>query len=224
MFVIGFVAIFLGVRSTSAFEWFGFYRERHNVEEWASLPIHYLTSSQCNNCHQYEYQVWEQSKHSTVDCETCHGPAEAHLEGEASLVMDTSREFCGLCHNELLSRPNGFPQVDLDTHGGEAECVTCHDRHNPGVAVLPPHELEGRQGLCLMCHEVGGLVPFDEDHLGRTVDTCMNCHKGLRPPHILDASRLDNCLVCHEASGPEPFPEDHAGRSVDTCLFCHHRS
>ncbi len=222
--VVGFVAAFIAVRSVSGFERFGFYRQRNDIQEWVDQPLHYAESSQCENCHEFEYAVWERSKHSTVNCENCHGPAQAHIEGGASLAMDTSREFCGLCHEKLLARDSNFPQVDLEEHGGQAKCVDCHDRHDPGIAVLPPHELQGRLGLCLLCHEEAGLVPYHQDHLGRTVETCLDCHRGLRPPHLLDASREGNCLICHGVGAREPFPEDHAGRSVDTCLFCHHAS
>jgi hypothetical protein len=28
--------------------------------------------------------------------------------------VDTSRELCGLCHAQLISRPSNFPQVDIE--------------------------------------------------------------------------------------------------------------
>ena len=159
------------------FERYGFYRGGDNVEEWSSQPIHYVGSTSCNDCHQDEYTAWGESKHGTVSCEACHGPAKAHLNVSTSLIVDTSREFCGLCHASLLSRPNDFPQVDVEKHGGQLECITCHNAHDPGVVAPPeiPHTLEGRTD-CLLCHQVGGLKPFPEDHTGHSIDTCLSCH------------------------------------------------
>ncbi len=162
----------------AALEPYGFYRGGNNAEEWVNQPMQYAEPLLCNECHQDKHGVWQKSRHSTVSCESCHGPGNAHIEGKASLVMDTSREFCGLCHDRLLSRPRGFPQVDLEEHGGQSACVTCHNPHDPRSGALPqiPHILEGRTD-CLLCHKAGGIKPFPQGHEGRSQDTCLNCHK-----------------------------------------------
>ena len=81
-------------------EEFGFHpREiEEDTERWASLPIQYAQSSVCLDCHQSQYGMWETGNHRTVNCENCHGPAKPHLETKARLVVDTSRELCGLCN------------------------------------------------------------------------------------------------------------------------------
>jgi hypothetical protein len=159
---------------------YGFYpkNSEKNAEEWSGLPIQYADSSICNDCHQDKRGIWEKSEHRTVSCETCHGPGQPHMDKRASLTVDTSREFCGLCHARVLARPSDFPQVDLDEHAGQAACITCHNPHDPQVATLPkiPHALEGRSD-CLLCHNTGGIEPFPQDHEERSQDTCLNCHK-----------------------------------------------
>jgi len=159
---------------------YGFYPKRsaENAEEWASLPIQYVDHSICRDCHQDNYGAWEKSKHSTVSCENCHGPGQAHLEQGASLEVDTSREFCGVCHDQLPARPKDFPQVDLKEHGGQAACVSCHNPHEPQIGKSPqiPHSLEGHTE-CLLCHGEGGIKPVPEDHQDRGQDTCLSCHR-----------------------------------------------
>ncbi len=202
-----------------------------NTKEWASLPIQYAQSSACSDCHQDKYRLWEQGNHRTVSCENCHGPAGEHLDTQASLVVDSSRELCGTCHAQLVSRPSSFPQVDMQEMGGQTECITCHDPHEPRAGMPPqvPHTLEGRTN-CQSCHgphEPWVVPPPQVPHTleGRT--ECLSCHgpqefRGAtlpRIPHTLEGRT--NCLVCHNTSGIKPFPGDHAGRTSATCLNCH---
>ncbi len=177
--------------------------------------------------------MWEKADHRTVSCENCHGPAREHLETGARPVVDTSRELCGTCHAKLVSRPSDFPQVDMEEMGGQADCITCHDPHDPRAGMPPqvPHALEERTD-CQLCHNPQKHEPWVEPppqapHTleGRT--ECLLCHgpqefRGAtlpQIPHTLEG-RTD-CLVCHNASGIKPFPEDHTGRTSATCLNCH---
>ncbi len=232
------IVIFVGLRvmPLPAFlTEFGFHPKNteSNLEEWSSLPIQYLQSSVCLDCHQDKYSIWEQGNHRTVNCESCHGPTRKHLETKARLVVDTSRELCGLCHAKLVSRPSDFPQVDMGEMGGQADCITCHDPHDPRAGMPPqvPHALEGRTD-CQLCHNPQKHEPWVEPppQLPHTLEgrtDCLSCHgpEGFRGatlpliPHTLEG-RTD-CLVCHNAGGIKPFPEDHAGRTSATCLNCH---
>ncbi|MHC4160194.1 MAG: hypothetical protein ACYSSO_14070 [Planctomycetota bacterium] len=172
------VFLLLKLMPTPTFlEQYGFRQSEDNAKEWSSLSPLYADSSRCSECHQDKHSVWMESKHSTVSCENCHGPATAHIETNASLIIVASRESCGLCHDQLLSKPSDFPQIDLDEHGGQLECITCHNPHDPEVAAPPriPHTLEGRPD-CLVCHKAGGIKPFPQDHTGRDKGTCLNCH------------------------------------------------
>jgi hypothetical protein len=86
------------------------------------------------------------------------------------------------------------------------------------------HPVEGRED-CLMCHDIGALKPFPEDHQDRENDGCTACHSvgetGLPSlvPHPIEGR--EDCLACHSGAGLEPFPEDHEGRPNDGCLDCH---
>ncbi len=202
-----------------------------NTEEWTSLPIQYVSSSICVDCHQDKYSLWAIGTHRTVSCENCHGPAEAHLETGAPEVLDTSRGLCGLCHAQLISRPSDFPQVDMEEMGEDAECITCHDPHDPraGMPAQVPHALEERTECqsCHASHEPFEAIPPQLPHTleGRT--ECLSCHgppefRGATLPHLPHTleGRTD-CLLCHTTGGIRPLPEDHAGRTSATCLNCH---
>lgn len=169
---------------------YGFYTGRDNSSEWASLSLKYADPAKCNSCHADKTAIWKQAEHKSVSCEDCHGPGEAHVEKAVPLVVDKSRELCAQCHNNVVGRPADFPQVDVSSHGGSSQCVTCHNPHDPlgdskdqgkgqkGV-VIPtvPHSIQGR-AECLQCHKAGGIKPFPQDHAGRSQDTCLSCHKG----------------------------------------------
>lgn len=181
------------VTAPAALEEYGFYPKssEENTEEWASLPINYVDNVICNDCHQDNFTSWKESEHGTVGCETCHGPGKGHIDTGIRMEIDNSREFCGLCHDSVVARPSEFPQINLAEHGGQSNCVTCHDPHSPleasasdvssdnQVAVsIPavPHALEGREG-CLLCHDIGGLKPYPQDHEGRGQESCLSCHE-----------------------------------------------
>jgi len=167
------------IQVPAALEAFGFYKgdKADNAGEWASRPLSYAAVPECNQCHQDKYSTWKDSAHGTVSCENCHGPAQQHIDEGTAVVVNTSRDLCAVCHGEVASRPKGFPQVDVSTHGGDQQCVTCHNPHNPKIAAPPaiPHDLQGRAD-CLMCHGAGGFKPAPQDHAGRTSDTCLSCH------------------------------------------------
>ncbi len=202
-----------------------------NTEEWASLPVQYVGSSVCNDCHRGEYSMWEGSNHRTVACENCHGPARAHLEESTPETVDTSRELCGLCHTQLISRPKDFAQVDMGEMGGDEVCATCHDPHDPRAGMPPevPHAMEERSDCesCHAPHEPLVVLPPEVHHTLEGRGDCETCHgphevRGEALPHIPHTLEGHaDCVVCHSVEGIKPLPEDHIGRTTTTCLNCH---
>ncbi len=215
---------------------FGFHARNAtaNTEMWASLPIQYVGPSVCVSCHPAEYNLREKGKHRAVSCENCHGPAGAHLGKGTPETLDTSRGLCALCHAQLFSRPNGFPQVDMKTMGGDAECVSCHNPHEPRAGMPPqvPHSLEGRSD-CQTCHapqahEPWVTTPPQAPHTLEGRSDCLSCHgpsqlRGAALPHIPGGMEANtDCLLCHQVGGGiKPLPADHAGRTSATCKNCH---
>jgi Zn ribbon nucleic-acid-binding protein len=151
LLVVVLIIVFVVLRLISPPEFmvdYGFHRQDvvADTEKWASLPINYVGSSVCNDCHQDKYSMWEKGNHDTVACENCHGPAREHLENSSPETVDESRGLCGLCHARIVSRPSNFPQVNMDEMGGDEACDTCHNPHEPRAGMPPEvtHDLEGR--------------------------------------------------------------------------------
>jgi hypothetical protein len=97
-----------------------------------------------------------------------------------------------------------------------------------GLAALQipqiPHSTEGRED-CLACHGASQLVPFPEDHAGRTDEMCLGCHQvaanTVAPPVPHPTEDREDCLACHGPGQVKPFPADHEGRTNEMCLICH---
>ncbi len=163
----------------------------------------------------------------TTDCTLCHGPDKVRPFPENHAGFPAG--MCTGCHTPALQETG--PQ-------GEAPA--------PAVAPTIPHQLEG-VAECQLCHGLGAMKPFPENHTAFTVDMCTSCHKpagegGAAPaatpeaapeatpaagaasapaiPH--DLAGRDNCLACHAVEGGvKPAPQDHAGRTTDSCQGCH---
>jgi len=153
----------------------------------ANLSIEYSESSRCQACHLDIYNDWLDSAHKNGDCDTCHGPSQAHVDNSALIVaVDKSGELCALCHSRLESRPSTFPQIIVEEHYSDKTCLECHSPYGSLIADLPliPHTLQGRTNVCLSCHRAGLLgapkVPA-RDHVGFTSQMCLNCHVGSVP-------------------------------------------
>ncbi len=212
---------------------FGFHTRNaeQNAQKWASVPVSFVSTSVCVDCHKSKFTLWQSGNHKVVSCENCHGPAAAHLKTGAPEVLNPSRDLCGTCHARLVSRPADFPQVDMKTMGGDAECITCHDPHEPRAGMPPqlPHTMEGRAN-CQTCHNPLAHEPFEAPppqapHSMEGRSDCLSCHgssefRGSSLPHV-PAGMEGNCLLCHTAGGVKPLPADHAGRTSSTCVNCH---
>jgi len=128
---------FIGVRFVvvpSSFGQYGWYRG-DSVNEIMNSPVGYAGSASCGeeNCHKTLYSIWSESRHKTVNCETCHGPSQKHVSNVRIMPepANDSREYCGLCHFKRVARPTSFPQIDPDTHGENLKCAYCHNPHKP---------------------------------------------------------------------------------------------
>ncbi len=160
------------------------YRQE-NVGEWTgeSWPVRLVGATYCGDCHREIASRWQASRHQTVTCEDCHGMTQPHVEHKASLVIDTSREFCGTCHAENSTRPPDFPQVDLTQHWVGTACAACHNPHDPW-AYRPSkitHAVAGNEA-CLGCHGATANPPravkrVPADHASYPNNGCLSCHQ-----------------------------------------------
>ncbi len=129
------IAAFVVVRHflvPKSFGLYGHYRA-NAIGLVASQTPAYAGHLVCVECHEDKATMKSASKHAGVACETCHGPAAAHVADptESKPELPTERNRCGLCHYREASRPAGFPQIDPAEHGGQEKCVSCHNPHAP---------------------------------------------------------------------------------------------
>ena len=159
-----FITIFILVRSIvvpPSFGDYGWYRGDSVGEIAGTMPV-YATSQECKACHADQYKQWSEGEHKTVNCETCKGPGGEHTKDPPAheMVIDTSRDFCALCHNQNPSRPAEFAQKDTSVHNSGQPCIECHDSHDPYLiwrdfykrtAHISAEELFTE--TCFQCHE-----------------------------------------------------------------------
>ncbi|MEK6613025.1 MAG: hypothetical protein AABZ29_09600 [Gemmatimonadota bacterium] len=151
---------FLGVRAQAVpkdFGTLGHFRASAIPEIAAREPRH-LGSEACGDCHDTEFAAWKAGKHSTPQCETCHGPGLMHVKvmsedsvdafpdrikqnPNALRVMSGILE-CKWCHLKTFERPSTLKSItNVEKHvvsrGGQftpkSKCIDCH---NPHTAVV----------------------------------------------------------------------------------------
>ena len=136
LFVIAFVA-FLVIRHFVVPKTFGEYGHYRGaaIGEIAARPVHYAGHDTCETCHADIAETKKAGKHTTVNCEACHGPLQIHADDPSIQPpkLDTA-VLCIRCHAASAAKPKGFPQVDADQHSGGLPCETCHKPHSPALA------------------------------------------------------------------------------------------
>ncbi|MFN8622416.1 MAG: multiheme c-type cytochrome [Chloroflexota bacterium] len=156
-----------------------------NAQEWAARAPHYtLQSGSCRACHLTETLRVRTSWHQNLDCETCHGPQNAHAQAAtltaqgAVAVEKPRRDICSTCHQQIAGRPDTFPQVDKSVHFKGASCAQCHGVHQI-IAARPPDITHPRSHLpdCIVCHAPEGIKGLPDGHQASPDAVCLTCHK-----------------------------------------------
>jgi hypothetical protein len=178
----------------------------------------------CALCHSRIQEVRLASNHRGVACESCHGPAAAHVANPVEIKPSIPRErdFCPRCHAYNPSRPTGFPQIDPVAHNPLTPCVTCHEPHEPEPPVAP--------GACSACH---GQIARQKAVSHHATLPCITCHEAPEEhktaPRTLQPSKPAGrgfCGGCHgeEAQAPQHIPRinlrTHNPQHV--CWQCHY--
>lgn len=138
VFIVAFLVI-KQLATPSSWNYEVWYRGDSMTEE-ANRPLVHGGNDSCQTCHKDVVKEVKKLKHKTLSCEGCHGPLATHVLGEEKIadaeVSDQSTWQCLNCHEELISKPKGFPQftreVEKHTTIIEGEtCLKCHDAHDP---------------------------------------------------------------------------------------------
>ncbi|MBT3233883.1 MAG: hypothetical protein HN356_13860 [Calditrichaeota bacterium] len=176
---------------------YGHYRATA-IDTIIALPINYAGHIVCNDCHDDIAETKDASYHQGVNCESCHGPSNDHVQSleEDEIILPSAprdRNQCSICHAYSPAKATGFPQIDVVTHNPVKPCISCHDPHAPD----PPSVIGG----------------------------CIACHRGITRTKALSAHSNIECNECHTTQdehmvNPRAFRPDKP-RSRDLCGKCH---
>jgi DmsE family decaheme c-type cytochrome len=207
----------------------------------------YATSAACATCHDdlskkflrnphQALGVLPESKWKDRECESCHGPGQAHIDaGDGSQIFSFAKfppkdinARCRSCHGlrtQLAAMPNSM-------HGkNQLACTECHSIHE---AKHPVHLLsKAPTDLCRSCHsEVFASFgkPFSH-HLRENAVSCLDCHLphqgfGIKPKMVSNVQlqyahgNEAACLKCH-ANIRGPFVYEHFPVHTEGCVSCH---
>lgn len=145
----------------SDFGVYGFYRAGA-IDDARDLPIKHAGQAACEKCHSGTY--WSDAdnaqdvfkanptldnRHSSMRCESCHGPLGFHAEHELAqeaadaagtelpetevtpVPLVAGDKLCLPCHLEITGRPPFQPVVLVGDHGDNDACDSCHRPHRP---------------------------------------------------------------------------------------------
>jgi hypothetical protein len=157
-------------------------------------PIRHAGSTGCGDCHE-QAERKKEGYHRNLSCETCHGPAQPHMEnpGEVKPTLPRLREFCVRCHAYNPSRPTGFPQINPAAHHPLQPCIGCHDPHDPKPPTTPQE--------CTACHAEIARMKAISPHVFLECTTCHvvpNAHK-VTPREVRASIPAERafCGTCH---------------------------
>jgi len=187
----------------------------------------------CLNCHGKPGTLGA-GKDGGVHCESCHGPASAHVASvkvggldhqqlvkPKSLKGNTSIEVCAQCHSGFKPRSHSDPvpedllvssQVPALRHsecfiqsGEQLTCTACHNPHQDSATVS-----QSSIGVCLRCHSLSAPRHAAICPVNRT-QGCIDCHM---PGVQVDSFRVtDHWIRVPPDSAPAPHKQDPAFRS-----------
>ncbi len=188
----------------------------------------------CAECHESATASFNASVHARVwrganGCQSCHGSAEQHLNGEQSkttiisFAKDGGRsaeEMSAQC----LSCHSGSKHVALwesSAHKGEGlSCTSCHSGHSGQSKNLKQSQSE----LCFSCHmDIRAESKRQSHHpIKEGKISCSDCHDphgSFGSQNIKADSVNELCYTCH-AEKRGPYMYEHPPVEED-CLTCH---
>ncbi len=108
-----------------------------SIESWLkkeeSRAPAFAQTDACMQCHYGVFVATSSGKHSTVECESCHGVGGEHakLRTKESILVEDTRDACMICHKSIAGR--NIATVD-DAHGKGVRCSYCHDPHLANIS------------------------------------------------------------------------------------------
>lgn len=214
------VSLAAGALAATLYGAFGFHPGR-DADAWAARAPQFVGAASCAACHPGQARSWTAGLHSTVACESCHGPMAGHPAGQGPTAIPTA--IPGLIAPTPDIRTTGAPTATAAAVG-PVPLLSLDERSTVG---LPE---SGPTALCLTCHRAtvgrpSGFPTVDPaaHFAGPECNLCHDPHSAVapRPPLILHPlSGMPDCTLCHSPSGMRPLPPTHPTWS-GSCLACH---
>lgn len=178
----------------------------------------YAGAAKCLECHEDQVNALRATPHGRATnprtpaaaqgCETCHGPAKAHIED-----------------------PGDKTRIRYFTPGGMAPrevseiCTTCHDRGTHTLFTGSQHDQ--RNVGCNTCHSVHSAKGEKQIKAATQPELCGGCHRNVvnrlyRFNHMPVREGKIVCSSCHNPHGSANVKLLKAGTTVDeACTSCH---
>ncbi|MBL8144605.1 MAG: DmsE family decaheme c-type cytochrome [Acidobacteria bacterium] len=196
-------------------------------------PAGYAGSSVCAQCHDDLAAGLSRTAHADValpsgvtGCEACHGPGQAHADGDTEQIRRFSRlgrreasEVCLNCHQ----RGELTLFVGSSHDARSVGCTACHSPHRPQSSrALLKAQVEVE--LCASCHRQQRAALLRSSHMplreGRlTCSSCHSPHGGVGPSNLRQVSVNENCYSCHSEKRAPRLWEHPPVR--ENCALCH---
>jgi DmsE family decaheme c-type cytochrome len=186
---------------------------------------YFVGSKPCETCHAGLFDEFQQTvmgrniksgkitAQGKMECETCHGPGSAHVNGGGGREKGGIRSF-------RLTDSRG---VDVEEFNGV--CLSCHERGDRTYWTGSAHESRGL--ACVNCHTVMRKTsPRNQLKTALVMDTCFQCHKD-RKAQAQRSSHMpvrENKITCANCHNPHGSPGEKLLREAsvnDTCYTCH---
>jgi len=227
-----------------------------------AAPSAYVGGEVCATCHDEVAKKFEGNPHTKlaaqhgtagVNCEGCHGPGGAHVEGGGDVTKifnpakATAKEVDEKC---LGCHAGAHPNFDRSPHAkANVSCIGCHDIHaskeEPLLKAAQPnlcfqchtdvkpsfdmpfhHKVNEKLVKCSDCHDVHGT--FGNNNLKSTADQnaiCTKCHTETRGPFVYEhaAVKAEGCMGCHTPHGSQNARLLNMPSINTLCNQCHSR-
>jgi DmsE family decaheme c-type cytochrome len=206
------------------------------AQDEAAPASGYAGAEQCAECHEDVAKGLTHTMHgqkgflmkSDKGCETCHGPGEAHIEGEGdlskirrfqTLKASEASAVCLECHengDRMFWRGNTHDSRNL-------ACTECHTIHSAKSDRFQLKTVK-YDDTCFTCHlQIKAQIQKSSHHpIREGLISCFDCHNphGTQIDKMVTAESVnEKCYQCHtEKRGP--FLWDHPP-VVENCLNCH---
>ena len=225
-----------------------------------AAPGAYVGGEVCATCHEEVAKKFEGNPHTKlaaqhgtagVNCEGCHGPGGAHVEGGGDVTKifnpakATAKEVDAKC---LTCHAAAHPNFDRSPHAkANVSCLGCHSVHGskeePLLKAAQPtlcfqchadtkaafnmpfhHKVNEGAVKCSDCHDAHGT--FGNNNLKSTADQnaiCTKCHTETRGPFVYEhaAVKSEGCMGCHTPHGSQNARLLNMPSINTTCNQCH---